>query len=140
MKTILTGLVTFGACNAARWYLDRSSRKDETIAGGRVRLTALWNEKGAFGLPIPKELLLSLGGAALGTLWTQRRRSPVAAGLILGGGLSNFAERLRRGKVYDYVQFPKAPGKLKRYVFNLADFAILAGGADFMMSESCRRK
>ena len=140
MKTMLTGLITFGACNAARWYLDRSSRKEETFAGGRVKLTALWNDKGAFGLPLSREMLLSLGGAALGTLWPQRRRSPVAAGLILGGGLSNFAERLRQGKVYDYVQFPKAPGKLKRYVFNLADFAILAGGVGFVMRERCRRK
>ena len=140
MKTMLTGLVTFGACNAARWYLDRSNRKEETFADGQVKLTMLWNEKGAFGLPASKEMLLSLSGAALGTLWTQRRRNPVAAGLVLGGGLSNFAERLRQGKVYDYVQFPEAPGKLKQYVFNLADFAILAGGVAFVAGKKCRKK
>lgn len=133
MRTTLTGLVTFGVCHAARWYLDRKDRKEETFAGGRLKLTTLWNEKGAFGLPMSKEILLSLGGAAMGTLWMLRHKAPVAAGLILGGGLSNFAERLRQGKVYDYVQFPKAPGKLKRYVFNLADFAILTGCVVFAL-------
>jgi len=46
---------------------------------------------------------------------------------VLGGGLSNLWERLRRGAVYDYVQFPKLP-KIGRYVWNLADLAILIGG------------
>ena len=52
----------------------------------------------------------------------------VGVGLILGGGVSNLTERLKTGKVYDYVQFPKAPGRLKQYVYNLADFAIFLGG------------
>ena len=34
MRTFLTGMLTFGACNAARWYLDREDRKDQAIAGG----------------------------------------------------------------------------------------------------------
>ena len=40
-----------------------------------------------------------------------------------GGGLG----RLRRGRVFDYVQFPRAPGRGKRWVFNLADFSLFAG-------------
>ena len=128
MKTVLTGLATFGACHAARWYLDRGSRKTTEAAGGHIRLTALWNKGAAFGLPIRREGLLVLSGAVLSTVWLLRGRSPLGAGLALGGGVSNLLERLRHGKVYDYVQFPKAPGKLKRYVFNLADFAIFAGG------------
>jgi len=128
MKTVLTGLATFGACRAARWYLDRSSRKTVETAGGHIRLTALWNKGAAFGLPIRREGLLVLSGAVLSAVWLLRGRSPVGAGLALGGGAANLAERLRHGKVYDYVQFPKAPGRLKRYVFNLADFAIFAGG------------
>ena len=128
MKTALTGLTTFGACHAARWYLDRSNRKQTEAAGGHIRLTALWNKGAAFGLPIRREGLLVLSGAVLGVVWLLRGRSPLGAGLALGGGAANLAERLRHGKVYDYVQFPKAPGKLKRYVFNLADFAIFAGG------------
>lgn len=128
MKTVLTSLATLGACHATRWYLDRSSRKPAETAGGHLRLTALWNKGAAFGLPVRKEGLLVLSGAVLGAVWLLRGRSPIGAGLALGGGAANLTERLRHGKVYDYVQFPKAPGKLKRYVFNLADFAIFAGG------------
>ena len=128
MKTVLTSFATLGACHAARWYLDRSSRKPAETAGGHLRLTALWNKGAAFGLPIRKEGLLVLSGAVLSAVWLLRGRSPFGAGLALGGGVSNLLERLRHGKVYDYVQFPKAPGKLKRYVFNLADLAIFAGG------------
>ena len=128
MLTFLTGLATFGACNAARWYLDREDRKDKELAGGHVKLTKLWNDGAAFDLKISRNVILSVSGAVLGTLWMTRHRSPFGAGLALGGGLSNLAERLRHGTVYDYVRFPKAPGKLKKYVFNLADFAIFAGG------------
>lgn len=133
MKTVLTAITTFSACTAARWYLDSPHRKEKDYAGGRVRMTALWNGGAAFGLKIPKPALLSLSGAVLGTLWLERKRHPFGAGLALGGGLSNLAERLRHGKVYDYVRFPKAPGPANRYVYNLADFAIAAGGVLWTM-------
>ncbi len=127
MLTICAALVILGACTAARWYLDRTSRRETVCGKGCVRLLTLWNEGAAFGLPIEKKLLPAVSWAALWLLWRQRRRSPLGVGLILGGGVSNLLERLRRGRVYDYVQFPRAPGRLKRYVFNLADFAIILG-------------
>lgn len=138
MKTAFTALAAASGCAAARWYLERSSRREAECLGGRVRLKALWNEGGAFGLPVPFPPVTA--GAALELVWVQRRRSPVGAGLILGGGLSNLAERVRRGRVYDYIQFPKAPGPLGRYVFNLADFAILAGGAALLASRKKPRR
>lgn len=128
MRTILTALVTFGACTTLRRKVEQAEPVQQDFAGGRVRLETLWNEDGPFGVKVPGEVLLSLSGAVLGTVLATRKRSPVAAGLMLGGGLSNFAERLLYGKVCDYVRFPKAPGRLKRYVFNLADFAIFLGG------------
>ena len=114
MLTVLTALTTLGGCTAARWYLNRTSRRDSEYAGGRVKLCALWNEGAAFGLGIRFEAVVAASFAALGALWTQRKRSPVGVGLILGGGLSNLLERLRQGKDYDYVQFPKAPGRIKQ--------------------------
>ena len=113
MLTVFTALTTLGGCTAARWYLNRSSRRDSEYAGGRVKLRSLWNEGAAFGLDIRFDMVVAASFAALGALWTQRKRSPVGVGLILGGGLSNLLERLRQGKVYDYVQFPKAPGRIK---------------------------
>ncbi|MCR5083326.1 MAG: signal peptidase II [Parasporobacterium sp.] len=48
--------------------------------------------------------------------------------LILGGGLSNTIERIRSGKVTDYISFPKFPIKsLRKVVYNLGDLAIFAG-------------
>ena len=129
MKTMLTALAAFSGCTAARWYLDRSSRRDTDHLGGRVRMKALWNEGAAFSLPIPAQALPLASAAALGLLWGGRRRCPLGTGLILGGGLSNLRERLTKGRVYDYLQFPRAPGPLNRYVFNLADLCVFAGGA-----------
>ena len=128
MKTLLTAIGTLSACTTARWFLDNPRRKEKRCAGDRVRLTALWNEGAAFGLKIPKSVLLSLSGAVLGIFWMERKRHPVGAGLVLGGGLSNLLERIRHGKVYDYFSFPKAPKPVNRYVYNLADVAILVGG------------
>lgn len=127
MKTLLTALATWGACRGANWYLNRSSRKESSFLGGRIKLMALWNRGAAFGLPIGRKWLPVLSGAALTALLTQRKRHPIAAGLILGGGLSNLQERVEQEAVYDYIRFPKAPGALKRYVYNLADLAVFAG-------------
>ncbi len=135
MTTILIAAAVLALCTAARWYLDRPERRDSEFAGGRVRLTTLWNEGAAFGLPIPKRVLMILSVLALGALWTLRRQSPVGTGLILGGGLSNLLERLKTGRVFDYVKFPKAPGKLRRYVYNLADFAVFLGGLFWLLTK-----
>lgn len=127
MRTAITALAVFGGCAAARRRLSRYPKAE--YWGGRVRLTARWNEGAAFSLPIPARALPLASAAALGLLWTLRRQSPLGMGLILGGGFSNLYERVRYGRVYDYVQFPKAPPALRRYVFNLADFAIFCGAA-----------
>ncbi len=132
MITACIAAVTLGGCVAARWYLDRPSRREKTCAGGLVRLKVLWNEGAAFGLPIGRDVVTSMSAVLLGVLWAKRKEHPVSTGLVLGGGLSNLLERLWRGKVYDYVQFPKAPGRWSRYVYNLADFAIILGGVGLM--------
>lgn len=128
MKTICTAAAVFGSCTALRWYLNRSSRRDASLCGDRVRLTDLRNRGAAFGLPLPAEMVEPLSAAALGAVWAVRRRSPLGAGLLLGGGWSNLWERARHGAVCDYMQFPNLPEPWNRYVYNLADFAILAGG------------
>ena len=132
MLTAFIAALTLGGCVAARWYLDRPSRREKEHAGGRVRLKALWNEGAAFSLPIGRDVVTAASVVLLGVLWNKRKEHPVSTGLVLGGGLSNLLERLRQGKVYDYVQFPKAPGRWSRYVYNLADFAIILGGIGFM--------
>lgn len=129
MITLLTAGIAAALCTLLRWYLDRSSRRESTWADGRVKLCTLWNEGAAFGAPLGRGALRALSAVSLAALWLLRRISPVGAGLVLGGGGSNLLERLRRGRVYDYLQFPKAPRPLGQYVYNLADLLIFAGGA-----------
>ena len=127
MITLLTAALTLAACTLARWYLERPGRRERSALGGRIKLTALWNRGAAFGLPLGREALMVLSALVLGVTVLWRRRSPFGAGLVLGGGLSNLWERLRYGKVLDYLRFPAAPGKLKKYVYNLADLALFLG-------------
>ena len=127
MITLLTAALTLTACTLARWYLERPGRRERSALGGRIKLTALWNRGAAFGLPLGREALMVLSALVLGVTVLFRRRSPFGAGLVLGGGLSNLWERLRDGKVLDYLRFPAAPGKLKKYVYNLADLSLFLG-------------
>lgn len=139
LTTICTAAAVLSACTAARWYLCRTSRRETVCRGGRVRLTELWNSGAAFGLPIGRGPLLGLSLAALAAVLRLRRRNPAAAGLALGGGLSNLWERARHGRVYDYLRFPKAPGPLGRYVCNLADLALALGAAGLLLGRRRKR-
>ena len=133
MLTILIAAGVAALCAAVRWYLVRPNRKDSEYAGGQVEVTELWNEGAPFDLPIPRWAVTILSVVCLGLFWTQRKTSPLGVGLILGGGLSNLLERLRAGRVFDYLRFPKAPGRLRRYVYNLADFAVFLGGVLWLL-------
>ena len=47
--------------------------------------------------------------------------------LVLLGGLSNQFDRLRRGSVTDYLQFPHRRAQKRALVWNLADFMLIGG-------------
>ena len=47
--------------------------------------------------------------------------------LLLGGAFSNTYDRVKRGYVVDYLNFPKMPGRLKQIVYNVSDFCIVIG-------------
>lgn len=130
---LLTAAAAAAACAVLRRVLCRPERRERDHWGGRVRLTALWNDGAAFGLPIRRRPLLALSLGALAAAVHCGRRNPAAAGLALGGGLANLWERLCHGRVYDYLRFPKAPGPLRRYVYNLADIALLLGAAGLLL-------
>lgn len=123
MRTALTAALTCAACAALRHTLEGTDTQD----AGPVRVRPLRNRGAAFGLPIPPAAIPPLSLAALAAVLPRRRKHPFAVGLILGGGLSNLWERTRQGSVLDYLQFPGAPGPIKRYVYNLADLALFAG-------------
>lgn len=135
MAALLLAGAAAALCVVTRWYLDHD-RRDGMYARGYVRLTALRNQSGAFGvLRLRAGALAALSAAALAGCLLLYRRSRVALGLLLGGGASNLWERARHGSVYDYVQFPKAPGPVRRYVWNLADFFILLGAIGLLLEK-----
>ncbi len=75
-------------------------------------------------------LLLSLGLSVLFLLtFTRYGRKELRMGLafLLGGAYSNTYDRMKRGYVVDYLNFPKMPGKIKNIVFNISDFCIAIG-------------
>lgn len=136
--TIVTALAVAALCTLLRQRLDRPGRPARELLGGRVRLTALWNRGGAFGIPLKAGALVAVSVGILAALVLWAGRSLWTA-LVLGGGGANLWERARYGKVYDYLQFPRAPGRLKHYVYNLADLAIFAGALGLVLSAFRRR-
>ena len=47
MLTLFTAAAILAACAGLRWFLNRPERKDAFFWGGRIRLTALWNDGAA---------------------------------------------------------------------------------------------
>ncbi len=73
----------------------------------------------------------------LGSLWfwlIQKKENPgvlLAFALLLGGGASNYYDRLKRGYVVDYFSFHTPFKSLNRIIFNLSDLCIFLGGMFF---------
>lgn len=109
--------------NSVRHFFSGQGR--EIIPGVSLRLFE--NTRGPFGIA-PVELAAVVGaGVLLLWIWFSFRMfderqgwiSPIAVGLLLGGGLSNGLERLLAGRTTDIVWF----GELT--ALNVADAAIL---------------
>ena len=101
-----------------------------------LRLTHLENHGFFLGLGQKHEKLLRwlpLGAwlAAAACLLPELARRAFAAKLgillVLLGGVSNQWDRLRRGSVTDYIQFPHRRVKKRALVWNLADFMLIGG-------------
>lgn len=107
--------------------------KDEPILNGHIILTKYHN-KGAMlnFLEKQKKVVMYLSGTILGIVLLifavllpskNNRILKVALALILGGALTNFYDRVKRGYVVDYFSFKW----LKNIVFNISDICIFIG-------------
>jgi len=101
-------------------------------------LTHVKNVGAAFGLfsdspaPWKEDLLIAVSAGLLALVavivWRSRRiawQSGVGLALILGGALSNLVDRIRWGRVVDFLDFYIKD--YHWYTFNLADSAIVVG-------------
>ena len=126
--TVCIAAAVLGLCAQVRRSLERNGLFRRDLAGGRVRIAPLYNQGAGFeALPLSARQMAPLSLAALWALLGVCGGRGLGAGLLLGGGLSNLWERIRHGRVLDYLRFPKAPGPLKKYTYNLADLAIFLG-------------
>lgn len=99
-----------------------------------LNLSLVYNTGAAFGMlndagGWQNGLFIAVAGlVSIGIVWMMRRESPqggYALGFILGGALGNVIDRLRLGRVVDFVDFHI--GDWHWYVFNIADAAITVG-------------
>jgi signal peptidase II len=96
-----------------------------------LRITHATNTGAAFGMFPNGNLIFTIAAILIGLailyynyilpggIWLLR----LALGLQLGGALGNLIDRLRQGYVTDFIDM----GSLWPFIFNLADFAIVAG-------------
>ena len=108
--------------------------ENEGLAGSSLRrhpTLVKWLSCAALGVNIP---------ALLRGFRNQNRPAKCGIALLLTGSGSNIYDRLKNGSVTDMLRFPKAPGKLKTLVFNLADFMILLGALLTILFSPCQAK
>lgn len=112
---------------------------------GPFHLTMVWNQGVSFGLFRGEAewvrwvlVAFSLGVAGFLAVWARRVERPLlgaAIGLVMGGAIGNMIDRVRFGKVADFIDvtalhFP--------WVFNIADSAISIGVV-LLLIDSFRR-
>ena len=131
MFWILTGMILL-ADRLLKIYIvgHFSLHESHPIIAGMVSLLYVQNRGAAFSiLSGQKWLLLGISILTIcGILW-YRHRHPLkrsidmALGCVVGGALGNMIDRIYWGYVVDYISVGWWP------VFNLADIAIVCGGA-----------
>lgn len=129
-----------------------SDGKTREFCCGKLLLNLFHNEGVALGaLKGQKEnvrrLTMGLLTFAAGMLVATPKESKnkakrIGLALLIGGGISNFLDRMRKGYVVDYFSLNIGPLKerLRRIVFNLSDFCILIGAVMAGLSIGAEKK
>lgn len=110
-------------------------RGESWPADWAVQITHVTNSGAAFGLFQGQALFLAFttifGLAAVLIYYfappLEHRLIGPALGLVLGGALGNLVDRVRLGRVTDFIDFPHYPN------FNVADSAITVGVATLLI-------
>lgn len=110
---------------------------------GHVRLQKYYNKGACMNLmeEAPKRTR-DLSGALLFLTvmdylfaWKKRKHGELLAlSLLLGGGASNYTDRMKKEKVVDYLKLEQGPQWLRQIIFNLSDICIFLGGILFVIA------
>ena len=115
-------------------YLSRTGKLK--LEGKYLRLTHLENRGFFLGLGqkhekllrwLPLGVWLLAAVCLLPQLCKRAFSAQLGISAVLLGGISNQWDRLRRGSVTDYLQFPHRRVKKRSLVWNLADFMLIGG-------------
>lgn len=136
---LLIPVSIFGLDGILKHYIDKTKKlgAKEKICGGRLILKKYYNNGAALNfLESRPKILLAVQGALLfaaaviyGRLFSKDGNTGllVSLGMLLGGGMSNFYDRVKKKHVVDYVSFSVPWKWLSKIVFNISDFFIFAG-------------
>lgn len=133
--------VVWLADQATKWWAERSLDDGQAVQlfGGWLQLRLVHNPGAAFSLGTGYTLVLTMVALVVIAVCVKMARRlgsrgwAVALGLLLGGALGNMTDRIFRdpspfrGHVVDFLELPNWP------VFNLADTAICAAAAMFVV-------
>ena len=118
--------------------------QSQSIIGDIVRFTLVYNPRGIFGMPFGSALahfILQLIGIAIVIYFAIRTKAffyLFSYALILGGAAGNLWDRIRLGKVIDFIDI--GIKNLRWYTFNLADLFIVVGIIMLIAAEIFRAK
>ncbi len=144
--------VIFCVDGALKRRIDKRMESDERreLCGGRIVLRKRYNEGAAFGMfksrpeavTAVQGVLLAAAAAGFSVLLKKKGRTglKLSLGMLVGGGLSNFCDRIRTGHVIDYISIPSRCGCLSKLVFNLSDLFIFAGAGIGMLFGNRKKK
>lgn len=123
-----------GSKQAAKWFL--ALNQSVTVIPGVLSFTHIQNPGAAFGIlkyHTPLLLLITISLIFVVILFRNKLPNQAATfryglALGLGGAIGNLIDRIRLGKVIDFLDLDFWP--LQNWpIFNLADISILAGAA-----------
>lgn len=139
LALLLLPLGIFSLDGAIKYHIDQTRKLGEKqkISGGKIIIKKYYNKGAALNcLQKRPKLLLFIHGAFLtvltvlyGSLFSKEGKTGllVSLGMILGGGFSNFYDRIKRKHVIDYISFAVPWKWFAGIVFNISDFFIFAG-------------
>lgn len=115
------------------------------LIGDLLWITLIYNTKGIFGLPLGSGItyyILPLVGIALVVFYATRSRGTILSvsfGLILAGAIGNVLDRIRLGKVIDFINMG-INENIRWFIYNFADFFLIAGIVLLVVKESKKEK
>lgn len=150
MVYIVIGTLLFLLDTVGKKWADKYGHHSRTFWNDRIKLTVLYNPGAAMGfLKNHKKILNTITAVSMAGITFWFGAVAKCGGKILEkgslflamiGSWNNGYERIKKGEVVDYIQFPKAKGKIKKICFNLSDFYIIIAAIGLLLSSLTKKR